>query len=324
MTQKQTRAGNEVIKKYYPIGGIKEVQKHLDSKQWSQKKIRKQIQILFPREWTEAEVEILKKYFPEGGSKLVLKHLKGKCSLDDIEAKAKELHLKYDIWSEEKIEILKEYYPVGGVKAVKEHLPEMSPAKIRQKAKKLNIKEIGNGYTKAEWTERELEILTWIFPTGGSRAVQERLPERSLIGIARRAEKLHIKKAWTEAEIAILKAFYPTEGKEVVKRLPDRTPGQCADMAKYKGYKPKPEKDLSFTAYLAKYGKTRADIKKLSQPLQNAWRKEYQSWQREEQKKLNPKKDKRTPEEIERDDCYELLADGGVPFGPDGEPLGIG
>lgn len=250
-------------------------------------------------------------------------------------------------WSKEEKEIIKKYYPNGGTIEVEKHLEGRTRDEIRKMAKNLcakkkpqNKKPQGkqshkkqphyrnDEYSKKSnpnaWTDREIEILCFLFPTGGSAAVQERLPNRSLAGIARRAESLHIQKAWTAEEVEILKEFYPTEGQEVVKRLPDRTARQCKDMAKFKGYKYNLEKDLSFTAYLAEHGKTRADIKKLSKPLQDAWRDEYQSWQREEQKKLNPKKDRRTPEEIERDECYELLADCGVPFGPDGEPIGIG
>lgn len=157
-------------------------------------------------------------------------------------------------WTKRDKKILKEYYPKGGAKAVQEQLPDKSLTSIRRRYKKLNAPKKPQGkqlqkkqphyrndeYTKKSsknaWTDREIEILCFLFPTGGSAAVQERLPERSLPGIAREAENLHIQKAWTAEEMEILRQYYPIEGKKVVDRLPDRTSKQCETMAKFKGY----------------------------------------------------------------------------------------
>lgn len=82
----------------------------------------------------------------------------------------------------------------------------------------------------------------------------------------------------------------------------------------------KAPRDASFTSYLLAYGKTEADMLKLSKPMQGAWHDEYRLWQ----KNSKQEQKRRTSDEIERDTCYALLAECGVPFGPDGEPLGIG
>lgn len=92
-----------------------------------------------------------------------------------------------------------------------------------------------------------------------------------------------------------------------------------------------------FDGYLQKFGKTRKDFEEMSDENRSAWRDEfgqYEADKREEQLsrssshdtvsiKDNLLADDRMGGNAGRDDVYTLLAETGVPFGPDGEPLGI-
>ena len=53
-----------------------------------------------------------------------------------------------------------------------------------------------------------------------------------------------------------------------------------------------------------------------------AWYEEYKIWL--DDKVNNSLTDNRKQEEIDYDDAMQILADCGVPFAPDGTPLGIG
>lgn len=91
-----------------------------------------------------------------------------------------------------------------------------------------------------------------------------------------------------------------------------------------------------FDDYLQKFGKTRRDFEEMSDGIRSAWRDEfdqYEAEKREEQLsrssshdtvsiKDNLLADGHMDGNVKRDDAYALLAEIGVPFGPDGEPLG--
>jgi len=92
-----------------------------------------------------------------------------------------------------------------------------------------------------------------------------------------------------------------------------------------------------FDGYLQKFGKTRKNFEEMPDEIRSAWRDEFDQYEadkREEQlsrssphytvsAKDNLLADGRMDENAERDDAYALLAEIGVPFDADGEPLGI-
>ena len=80
--------------------------------------------------------------------------------------------------------------------------------------------------------------------------------------------------------------------------------------------------DWSFDRYCRKYGKTEDDIRQESEVIRKAWYEEYKIWL--EDKINNYLPDNRSQKEIDHDDAMQILADCGVPFAPDGAPLGIG
>ena len=84
--------------------------------------------------------------------------------------------------------------------------------------------------------------------------------------------------------------------------------------------------DWSFPRYCKQYGKTEADIEKLSEPMQLAWRKEYHIWLEKhlDKYRIELRLSRMSGEEIERENAMMLLAECGVPYAPDGTPLGIG
>ena len=80
--------------------------------------------------------------------------------------------------------------------------------------------------------------------------------------------------------------------------------------------------DWSFDRYCRKYGKTEDEIRQESEVIRKAWYEEYKIWR--EDKINNYLPDNKSQEEIDYDDAMQILADCGVPFAPDGAPLGIG
>lgn len=77
----------------------------------------------------------------------------------------------------------------------------------------------------------------------------------------------------------------------------------------------------SFEKYCEKYGKTIEEIKKESEIIQCAWHEEYETWLSEELDKYYL--DNKSQAEKDYDEAMQTLADCGVPFAPDGTPLGI-
>lgn len=80
--------------------------------------------------------------------------------------------------------------------------------------------------------------------------------------------------------------------------------------------------ELSFAGYCRKFGKTPKDIESLSPALKQAWEEEYQMWH--DREKRQRQRDSRSQEEKDYSYAMRQLAECGVPFGPDGSPLGIG
>lgn len=81
--------------------------------------------------------------------------------------------------------------------------------------------------------------------------------------------------------------------------------------------------DVSFATYLAKYGKIEKDYQQLSESLQLAWKEEYEDWKEIVLAQYRKKKryTQMTDGELEYEDGMMILAETGVPFGPDGTPF---
>ena len=80
--------------------------------------------------------------------------------------------------------------------------------------------------------------------------------------------------------------------------------------------------DWSFERYCKKYGKASDDISRESDVIQQAWSEEYQIWLTQQFEKY--RSGNRAQEELDYDSGMQTLADCGVPFTPDGTPIGIG
>ena len=78
----------------------------------------------------------------------------------------------------------------------------------------------------------------------------------------------------------------------------------------------------SFDRYCRKYGKTEDEINNESETIKQAWHEEYDTWFEEQFAKY--RLDNRSDAEKDYDNAMMLLAECGVPFAPDGTPLGIG
>jgi hypothetical protein len=137
----------DILKEYYPKGGVKEAQKHLNTER-SEHAIRRKAEDLhiiektYGRRWAKEEVEVLKKYYPKGGTWAVQKHLVNR-SKDGIEHKAAELKLSDERqWTRKELRLLREYYPEGGAEAVKKRIQfrGRSIEAINRKAESMNIK----------------------------------------------------------------------------------------------------------------------------------------------------------------------------------------
>lgn len=126
-----TKQEDEIIKKYYLKGGIKECKKHLqyrtlcaiDSR-------RKKLNLNFSREdlWTKQEDEILKEcYFVMKKKEIQEKYLPHR-SLQSITKRlnkikiVKQEHIYKGWWSKKEIEILKKYYPSDKAWGVQQRL----------------------------------------------------------------------------------------------------------------------------------------------------------------------------------------------------------
>lgn len=98
--------------------------------------------------------------------------------------------------------------------------------------------------------------------------------------------------------------------------------------------------EYRFDNYLRKFDKTRKDFEGMSDVIKVAWRDEFEQYEASEREKQMERSASQhgyrvsgkdnllsggtyTPNP-EEEDAYALLVDIGVPFGSDGEPLGIG
>ena len=88
---------DDIIRKYYPIGGTKEVQKYLPNRTSQTISIRaNRIKDVNPNKakWSEEEDDIIRKYYSTGGKKEAQKYLPNR-TLKAIENRASALNIKY-------------------------------------------------------------------------------------------------------------------------------------------------------------------------------------------------------------------------------------
>lgn len=128
----------DLLKKYYPIGGVKLcIAKGLNR---TEAAIKEKIRQYYPKDlllhltrtnkhvysWTDEELSILQKYYPKGCSKLCIENglyrtpvaicSKAKIVGVQVEDMGNIISLKDSTWSEEELELLQTYYPKGGAK----------------------------------------------------------------------------------------------------------------------------------------------------------------------------------------------------------------
>ena len=208
----------EILKKWYPIEGIK-VEDRLNGR--TKSAIRNQVKELDLKapdiSWTEEENDILKKYYQTEGTK-VENRLKGR-TISAIKSQAEKLGLNiYKSWTAEENAILKKYYPVDGMKVVN-RLEGRTKKAVEGQLKRLGL------VVSNKWTDEENGILREWYPLEGTK-VANRLNDRTKSAIRTQARRLDLKApdiSWTEEENEILKKYYPIEGKKVKNRLNGRT-----------------------------------------------------------------------------------------------------
>ncbi|MGZ9868126.1 LAGLIDADG family homing endonuclease [Priestia endophytica] len=135
----------EILKKYYPIGGYKEVQKflpHRNKKSISEKAralgVKTQNQKIA---YSNSEKELIKEYYPIGGAKLVQEKLGKHRHIDSIRRVASSLGVNGTTayFESREDEIIKTHYPKNGYEKVLELLPHRDKSSIQQRAHKLGV-----------------------------------------------------------------------------------------------------------------------------------------------------------------------------------------
>lgn len=135
--------------------------------------------------------------YEAGGYKLCKNRLLAEYNIDVTESVLKARAQKFNIsssnfvkaWSEAEIAVLKQYYEVGGYKLCLKYLPDRTKFAIQARAKYLNLIAPGANKVNASWSSDELAILTKLYPIGGWKLVQTKLPNRSEKSIRRQANK---------------------------------------------------------------------------------------------------------------------------------------
>lgn len=135
----------EILKKYYPIGGYKEVIKYLPHR--TKKSIIEKARTLgvktknYKIAYSENEKDIIRKFYSIGGAKLVQEKLSSYRHIDSIRRIASDLGIKSttDYFEEYEDEIIKTYYPKNGYEKVIELLPHREKKSIQQRASKLGV-----------------------------------------------------------------------------------------------------------------------------------------------------------------------------------------
>lgn len=231
----------DIVRKYYPIGGTKEVLKQGVNKtpvQISSRAIKLNALYDDKNKWSTEEVEIMKKYYPTGGTKAVIENGVNRTP-KQISAKAELEGLKVlrEDWNTEELRILHNEYPLGGSIAVQKAGVSRGIESIQRKARIEGLKVIKS--TK-EWTEEEIQAIKLYYVDGGSKAVQKAGVDRTSTEIGSKASKLGLKRdslpLWSEEELALLRLHYSKSGyKAVQKAGVDKTATQIRSRARIEG-----------------------------------------------------------------------------------------
>lgn len=184
----------KVLYKYHTVKTPKEIQKefipHRKVTSVRDKMHSLGLSIIKEKQYfTKEQDEILKKYYPTEGSK-VIDRLPG-VKLNAIHGRANRLGIKYcckGTWSQEEENILIKYYESEGPTAVLNRLHNRNMYSVKYKASSLGLKYLGDS-----WTSDEDEIIRNFYSKEGIK-ISEKLPNRTVQSIMRRANKLGIKR----------------------------------------------------------------------------------------------------------------------------------
>lgn len=107
------------------------------------------------------------------------------------------------LWTQEEVKILKEKYETATRQELLEIFEGRTWQSIRSKAQSIGLKRsddasrlsksLGHRYRKDAWTDEEIDILKQLYPTGGSKAVNEKLPHRNRKAIVIKANELGLR-----------------------------------------------------------------------------------------------------------------------------------
>lgn len=206
---------DEVLKKYYPIGGYNLCHENGLSHR-STSSIVGRAFILgiksFSKAWSDENLNILRKYFSVGGAELCKE--KGLVGYSDeaIKAMANKLGFKSPLtWSDDDIDILRRYFPMGGIDLCKQKgLSNRTDSAIKSKADRLGL----ISHVDKSWNSEEDAILKKYYSIGGCELCIEKGLCRTKTAIMSRASKLGISFGvqWSDEELNILKLYYPQGG----------------------------------------------------------------------------------------------------------------
>lgn len=185
---KWTEEEIEILKKWYPIEGLKVLVRLEDRTKSAIQAMAVRLNIQSPdRDWTDEEINILKEYYFIEGNKV--KNRLNNRSQGAIKAQVEKLGIKRQCnWTNEEIEILKKYYTKQGINVIK-FLPNRSYDSIKTKAYKLGLIKEKYGI----FTVEEDEIIKRYYPIEGSN-VYKRLSNKSSKQCRGRANGLGITK----------------------------------------------------------------------------------------------------------------------------------
>ena len=164
---KWTKSENNILIKYYPIEGVK-VMDRLNRSERAVYMQAYRLGLIASDIWTEEEINLLKKYYPIEGCK-VEKRLNGR-SKRAIMVQARKLKIaKNPNWTEKEDDIIKKYYREEGGNTYK-RLPGRSKKSCFSRARILGVIKIK---TIEPWTDEEDAILSNQYPVIGSNVADK-------------------------------------------------------------------------------------------------------------------------------------------------------
>lgn len=144
-----------ILKEYYPIGGVRLVQKKGVERSSGAIKAMASIMAIhidkdvlgsLRSKWSDVEIDILKKYYPKEGGEVV-KRLNNR-SFRAVQIKASQLGVRLDdglkikvnnLWTSGEVALLYKYYELRGAKYIKAKGVDRSKKAIISKANKLGL-----------------------------------------------------------------------------------------------------------------------------------------------------------------------------------------